>query len=259
MDLVQASMLLSDEQKTARIARHLHQAALFGGLDDEALAGVARLARALAYQRGAQLNEPATAAGSIYVVVEGRLRVYQQSPTDREVTLGLMEPGEAFRFLAREPHGAPTSVAKALAPRTAIYRFPGPALLEALTAHPAAALRLVAECERTLALAHASLVEVVLYDVETRLARLLVRLAGEEANSRGEGYVGVTHEELAWRVNASRVEVSRLVRHFTLLELVETDLHHHGILVRPSLADHARYLASRQRDEPRTRERQPSP
>ena len=254
---MQASVLRSDEQKTARVARRLRQAALFGGLDDEALARVARLAHPLACQRGDGLNEPARAAGSIYLIVEGRLRVYQQSPAGREVTLDLLGPGEAFHFLAREPDGAPTSVAEVLVQRTELYRFPGPALLEALAAHPAAARRLAAECERTLAQAHAALAEVVLYDVETRLARRLVRLAGEGAGGTGEGYVDETHEELAWRVNASRVDVSHLVRHFALLELIETELHHHGIVVRPGLAAHARYLASRQRDEPRIRRPRP--
>lgn len=247
-------MLRSDEQKTARVTCVRPRSSVVW---------MTRRWRAwpawrpLAYGRGAQLNEPARAAGSIYLVAEGRLRVYQQSRAGREVTLDLLGPGEAFRFLAREPDGAPTSVAEALAPRTRLYRFPGPALLEVLAAHPAAARRLAAECERMLARARAALVEVVLYDAETRLARLLVRLAEKDAAGGSTGYVGMTHEELAWRVNASRVEVSRLVRHFTLLEIVETKLHRHGIVVRPALTDHARYLASRQRDEPRTRAPRP--
>ncbi len=144
-------------------------------------------------------------------------------------------------------------MAEALVQRAEFYRFPGPALLETLATHPEAARRLAMECERKLAQAHAALAEVVLYDVETRL----VRVAGEGAGGKGKGYVDATHEELAWRVNASRVDVSRLVRHFALLELIETELHHHGIMVRPGLAAHARYLASRQRDEPRIRRPRP--
>ena len=255
---MQATALLSDEPKTVRAARHLRQAAIFAGLNDAALESVARLAHPLVYRvRGAHLNEPAALAGSVYLIAEGRLRVYQQSPPGREVTLALLEPGEAFRFLAREPDGAPTSVAEAVAACTRLYRFPCPALLEALDAHPGAARRLAAEGERLLARAHTALVEVVLYDVEPRLARLLVRLAEKDAAGGGTGYVGLTHEELAWRVNASRVEVTHLVRHFALLEMVETRLHHSGVLVRPALVDHARYLVSRWRDQPRTRAPRP--
>ncbi len=76
---MQASMLRSDEQKMARVERHLRQAAIFGGLGDEALARVARLAHPLACQRGDGLNEPAALSGSVYLIAEGRLRVYQQS------------------------------------------------------------------------------------------------------------------------------------------------------------------------------------
>jgi len=100
------------DEKLAHIARRLRQVALCAELDDAALADVARLVRPLAYARGAQLHEPARAAGSIYLIAEGRLRLYREAPTGRQVTLDLVGEGEVFRFLAREPDGTPTSVAE---------------------------------------------------------------------------------------------------------------------------------------------------
>jgi len=240
-----------NEQKLARAVRRLRPAALFRDLDDAGLEHVARLARPLAYLRGAHLNEPVAAAGSIYLIANGRLRFYRHSPIDRQVTLDLMGAGEAFRFLAREPDGGPTTVAEVLTRRTELYRFPGPPLLEALAAHAHVLSRVVTESDRKLAQAHAALTEVVLYDVETRLARLLVRLAAGDMGECGQGrYVAATHEEMAWRINASREDVSRYVRHFAHLGLIATELHRHGIVVHDDLAAYAQQLALRRRGDP---------
>lgn len=142
-----------------------------------------------------------------------------------------------------------------LTPRVEFYRFPGPALLEALSAHSHVLSHIVAESDRKLAQAHAALTEVVLYDVETRLARLLVRLvAGNTPGARDAGgadegrYVAATH--LPWRINASREDVSRYVRHFAYLGLIATELHRHGIVVRDGLVAYAQQLALRRRGDP---------
>ncbi len=77
----------SDDGKLARVARALRQFAVFDDLDDAALASVARLAQPVPLPRGARLDEPAAAVGSIYLIVEGRLRLYREAPAGRQVTL----------------------------------------------------------------------------------------------------------------------------------------------------------------------------
>ncbi len=220
------------DEKLAHIARRLRRVALCAELDDVALADVARLARPLVYARGAQLHEPARAAGSIYLIAEGRLRLYREALTGRQVTLDLVGEGEVFRFLAREPDGTPTSVAEVVSQCAVLYRFPGPALLEVLAAQPPALLRLVAELARALARVYDDKAEVGLYDVETRLARLLVRLATEGPEVGRP--IELTHRELAWQVETRREEVTRLLRKFACAGLIATHPHHNGIVVRDS-------------------------
>ncbi len=220
------------DEKLAHIARRLRRVALCAELDDVALADVARLARPLVYARGAQLHEPARAAGSIYLIAEGRLRLYREALTGRQVTLDLVGEGEVFRFLAREPDGTPTSVAEVVSQCAVLYRFPGPALLEVLAAQPPALLRLVAELVRALARVYDDKAEVGLYDVETRLARLLVRLATEEPEVGRP--IELTHRELAWRAETRREEVTRLLRKFACAGLIATHPHRNGIVVRDS-------------------------
>ncbi len=105
--------------------------------------------------------------------------------------------------------------------------------------------RLGAVLARTLARAYDAMTELVLYDVETRLARTLVRLAAEETD--GERYVGATHAELGWRINAVREDVSRYLRRFARLGLIATEPHRRGLVVRDGLHEYAARRASRQR------------
>ena len=233
------------DEKLAHIARRLRRVALCAELDDAALADVARLARPLAYARGAQLHEPARAAGSIYLIAEGRLRLYRASPIGRQVTLDFVGAGDVFRFLTHDADGSPTSVAEVVSRRAEVYRCPGPHLIATLAAYPDALLRLVAELARTLTRVYDDKAELGLYDVETRLARVLVRLAAEDLD--GRGYVGATHEELGWHINAAREDVTRYVRRFARLGLVTTEPHRHGLVVRDDLLAYAARRVSRQR------------
>jgi len=164
--------------------------------------------------------------------------------------------GEFFRFLARASDGGLASVAEVVGGRTVLYRFPGDRLLAILAASPEAQARLGAGLARALTRAYDALTELVLYDAETRLARRLLRLAAEagagSADGGGDaGYVGATHEELAWRIGTTREVVTHYTRHFAVLGLIATERGHHGIVVRAALVDYAERLASRQRGEPR--------
>ncbi len=238
----------SDEEKLARVARALRRVAVFRDLDDDMRAQVAGLARPLVYARGPHLDEPVAAAGSIYLIAEGHLRLYREAPTGRQVTLDLLGAGEFFRFLVREPNGGLVSIAEAMGGRTVLYRFPGADLLAVLAASPDAQARLGAELARALARAYDDMAEVVLYDVETRLARALVRLAAEGVDTGGDaGYVGATHEELGWHINAAREDVTRYVRRFARLGLIATEPHRRGLVVRDGLHEYATRRASGQR------------
>ncbi len=234
-----------DEERLARITRALRRVAVFRAIDDDTFAHVAGLARPLALPRGASLDEPPAAAGSIYLIVAGRLRLYREAPTGRQVTLDLLDTDDLFRFLVREADGSLASVAQA-GGRAALYRFPGPRLLEVLAAYPHVQARLGARFVHALARAYDVTTELALYDVETRLARTLVRLAAETDGAR---YVGATHEELGWRINATREDVTRYLRRFARLGLIATDPHRRGLVVRAGLHRYAVQRASRSRTQ----------
>lgn len=71
-----------------------------------------------------------------------------------------------------------------------------------------------------------------------------MRLAAEGADAEDGGYVGATHEELGWRVNADREYVSRHLRRFAQQGLIATMPHRHGLIVRAGLRAYATRRAS---------------
>lgn len=65
------------------------------------------------------------------------------------------------------------------------------------------------------------------YDLHSRLARLLARLAAEDAHQM----VWETHEELAALLGAHREDVSKAISHIRALDLVRTHQGQRGIKV----------------------------
>jgi CRP-like cAMP-binding protein len=82
-------------------------------------------------------------------------------------------------------------------------RIPRDAVLEALEAEPKALIELVTEMSRRLREADAALEDAALLDLGGKLARMLLREAGDGA------LVSLTQVEMARRIGASREKVNR--------------------------------------------------
>lgn len=118
-------------------------------VDDATLVRVAGLTQPLVLTHGAPLTDPpesaaCTCTGFVYMIMDGRLRLYRRSTVGRETTLLILRAGDAFRFLARSANGAPASGDEALDRSALIYRFPAADLFPILVAHPATVLALMA-------------------------------------------------------------------------------------------------------------------
>jgi len=221
-------VMVVDDVVSLHATRDLRQVAIFSDIDDATLVRVACVAHRQTYQRGRLLVEAAGYAGAIHAIMRGRIHFYRRSPWRKEVTLDVMRAGEIFKLLAPDADGTPGGVAEALDSPTVVYHIPTPPLLEALTPSPHMLLRLLDETERKIARLYDAEAELVLYDAEARLARLLVRLAARDETRRVEE----TQQELGWLINASREEVNKFLRHFASLGLIDERAHRRGTVVR---------------------------
>jgi CRP/FNR family transcriptional regulator, cyclic AMP receptor protein len=157
------------------------------------------------------LNE-GDAGGSLYIVVEGRLRAYASSPEGRDVVLSEHGPGEYVGELSFD--GTPRSASvKTLEPTTCCV-VPAAQLQGFMAAHPEFALHLSQKLTRMVRRLTEQVKSLALQDVYGRMVRLLMELSdpiGAERVVREK----LTQQDIADRVGSSREMVNRVMKELT--------------------------------------------
>ncbi|MBK7262689.1 MAG: Crp/Fnr family transcriptional regulator [Rubrivivax sp.] len=160
------------------------------------------------FAKGAGLIQEGSIDDTIYIVLDGRLRVYgSHLVNDREITHGTYGPGEYVGEMSLDG-GARSASVMALEPTTCamITRR----TLEAhLTERPAFAFELLAKVIRRARAATLSAKSMALNDVYGRLKQLLESLAEAQPDGTRRLSEALTHLELANRVGCSREMVTR--------------------------------------------------
>ena len=126
-------------QRSVELFRRLP---LFEGLPPEALARLVAQVRVIPLVKGKVLFRKGDPGDSLYVVAEGLIRIGVIAPDGRQVSYGLIHPGQLFGEIALFDRGPRTADASAMADsvllalsRAEIHRF--------LTDHPSYALRMI--------------------------------------------------------------------------------------------------------------------
>lgn len=182
------------------------------------------------YRRGERLFLEGDPSDAVFVVAEGRARVYGVTPDGHEVTLSVRGPGDLIGEMgALEPGGRRSASVVALDPlrcrvlsATELHRF--------LEGHPHAALALLQLVIGRLRNADRRRAEFGSYDTTRRLARMLLEAAtdagGRTVTGEPAGSVrldlSLSQQELAGLVGASRESVARALAELRRRGLVST-------------------------------------
>lgn len=186
-------------------------------------------------------------SNDVYIVAGGCIRLFQISSTGKETILWFSFPGEIFgmaelwRGNGRQIHAVANSASQ-------VYSISRNDFTNFLGAHPEAAMKAIGILSaRVRALGHV-LVGLTSDNVETRIARLLMRLAAASSDARrcacscceGELCVNVrlTHQDIANLIGASRQTVTTTLVHLRKQGAVRV-VEHHIHIVQP---DHLRRL-----------------
>lgn len=165
------------------------------------------------YPKGSVLINEGDESDSLYVILEGKVRVYLSDDSGKEVILRTQGSGEYFGELAIID-SAPRSASVITVETTRVSVVTRAAFEQCMREHEDLALQLI----RSLATRVRSLTENVrnlaLLDVYGRVARTLLSLARDQD---GEQVISqrLTHQELANMVGASREMVSRIMKDLT--------------------------------------------
>ena len=214
-----------------RQARLLSLVDVLEPLGEGELRDLARRCPDIHLDAGQDFYDPESHDGGLFLILEGRVRVYATTPLGRETTLELLGSGTvlwARRFEALQAHAVRVQAAEpsvvAFMDRDALDRF--------ILAKPEVGLRMMDLLAERLGSTSERMAEVANKEVASRLASQIVRLLESEGVVDPEGGYRLpsayTHEELGAMIGAGRVAVTRALGALQdegIVELVSRRIH----------------------------------
>jgi CRP/FNR family transcriptional regulator, cyclic AMP receptor protein len=184
--------------------------------DDERSLLLQRLPRRR-YPARAVIAGTGTDESGLYVLLTGKAKVTMTDAQGRQVTLASVRPGDLL-CKEMELFGASSGALMAIATEACEVLYVNKSELTAcVSAHPRAALLLIAELAKHLRNAYEKIASFAFDDVRTRVAHTLLDCATLEGKM---WTVGIGSEELARIVGASREMISRVLRNMQTSGLV---------------------------------------
>ncbi|MCA1771032.1 MAG: cyclic nucleotide-binding domain-containing protein [Halomonas sp.] len=160
----------------------LRQVPLFTGLADDTLALLGRGAQQRCCPRGTRLFAQGEPADRFYVVLDGWVKLYRDSPDGSECMVGLFTEGESFAEAAMfDRLGFPVNAAVAEDARLLV--FPAEHFLETLREHHGLTLNLLANLTGMLRGMVVQLDQLTNQSTHQRLAAFLISLCPDDAAS----------------------------------------------------------------------------
>jgi CRP-like cAMP-binding protein len=213
-------MLDRDARRAALLSSPLFQA-----MRPEELDEIAKLATERRYGKGATIFQKGDEGSSMMAVLAGRVRVSSVSADGREITLNVISAGEIFGEIALLDGKPRSADATALEPAR-LLAVERRVFLPFLRQNDDLYLRLLAViCDR-LRRTSLALEELALFDLPTRLARLLLKLADDYGRPAGSAVrldIKLSQRDLSTLVASSRESVNKQLRLWREDGVIELD------------------------------------
>lgn len=194
----------------------LQQTKFFQDLSAEHLAQLAMHVQHRHLNAGAVIFEEGDQGNALFIVADGEVKITVKSPTQRDITLALLGPGDAFGELSLLDNSARSASATATAPTEllVVHRRDFLALVDADTVALHALLSALARMIRNM---NQRLADIAMLDVHGRMAKALFSLVERNGQRTDEGMLidrEVTIDDLAGLVGMYPAQVERLMRDY---------------------------------------------
>ena len=194
----------------------LRKAGLFQGVAPEDVEALGNQFEILEAPRGTTLFQEGEPGDSLYIVLEGKVKLGRRSSDGRENLVAVMGPADQFGELSLFDTGPRTATAVVVTDAR-LARLPKQALQTWVQERPQIAIQLLHVIARRLRRTNTMLADLIFVDVPGRVAKQLLLLAQKFGSVDG-GQLRVTHdltqEELAQLVGASRETVNKALADF---------------------------------------------
>ncbi len=182
-------------------------------LPEKSRAELQLIARSDAFAKNEHIFGAGSPGRGVYVLVDGRVKIYQLSDVGRKVILWFCFPGELFGF-AETTQVRPREVYAQACTGSRVLFIGERAFKQFLEAHPAAARLVIDLLASRLRVVGEMLLNVSSDDVMTRLIKLIVRLNaiyGKRVDRESCLDIYLTHQEMADMIGASRQTVTTML------------------------------------------------
>jgi CRP-like cAMP-binding protein len=193
-------------------AELLRRVSLFASLDADALLHVTEASRMREVSAGTTVFREGDPAASFFVIQSGTVKLTQVTPEGHEVTLRLINAGDAFGGTAA--FGGTYPVTAAAVTDLSLYEWPGTAVLDLMERYPRLAINIARFIAARLHELQVQYRQLATEKVERRVARALIRLV-QQAGTRVESGVLIdlplSREDIAQMTGTTLYTVSRVV------------------------------------------------
>lgn len=220
-------------------------------LDEVARAELMVCAKRRRVRKGQHIFRAGSPGENVYILEQGRAKIYELSQSGKEVILWFCLPGEIFG-LAEIPHGAPREVSAVASTESEVIAVPRDHFKQFLLAHPYAAFSLIDLLSSRMRMLGALMLAMATEEVQPRVAKLLLGLMTRyrgacdlhENCNHHKIDLRLTHQEIADMSGTSRQSVSSLVVDWKQKGILF--VHDHTLYIEDEEA--LRHLAGRQEE-----------
>ena len=204
-------------------AELLSRTKLFRDLAPEALRELADATSERSYWKGQPVFSEGDPGESLYLTVEGRIKVYVTSDDGDDMVLATLQPPDVFGEIALIDGRPRSASAEALEPSTLLELARGP-FLELVAKHPSMTESLLLSLGGVLRRLTEQASDLVFLDLHGRVAKLLVGMADAKPpleDGTLELDLELTQSDLASMVGGSRQSVNQILRSFARRGYIE--------------------------------------
>ncbi len=185
---------------------------------------IADLGRHRSYAPGELLFIEGDCSHSVYVCIDGRVRIFLTTPSGRELLVGIKAPGDEFGELSALD-GRPRSASAAAIDHTVVSVLPAARYMDLLLGAPHLSLSVCQSLSADLRRANDRLVTRNSNSAMVRTGRMLVELASlmMRHGADGDTYeLPLTQADLAGWIGATRESTARALARFRRAGLIRT-------------------------------------
>lgn len=217
--------MAAEKMATEEAIALLGKTELFGALPSEVLQRLAENAGLRRYRKGDIVFAEGDRDDALFVIAQGRVKVFVTSEHGDEMMLVTLQAGETFGELALIDDGPHSASTETLEPTTLLLLHRG-TLLELFQEIPALLDSMLRSLGQSLRRLTEQASDLVFLDLNGRVAKLLVGLADQRGKPDGDDIVldlGLTQTDLASMVGGSRQSVNQILHHFESRGYVELE------------------------------------